>query len=316
MTHTAEAALRVGTRGSRLALWQAERVAAGLRAIDRRRPVVLVPIASAGDHHHDTAVADLGVIGIFTREIELALLEQRIDVAVHSLKDLPVVAPPGLIIAALLPRDDPRDALVAPGLAPAAADLALLPRGARVATSSLRRQAEVLRHRPDCRVVELRGNVPTRIDRALRGEVDAIVVSQAGLVRLDLTPPGHAVLPPALMLPAPAQGTIAVQVRDDDVAVHAWVAQLDDAPTRRCTTAERTVMALLRGGCRVPLGVLAQEQAETLTIQARLCSPDGTRMVEASIGGAATRDGSLAQQVAAALRAQGADAILAALERL
>ena len=316
MTGAADTPLRVGTRGSRLALWQAERVAAGLRAIHRERTVVLVPIESTGDRRSGSSVADLGVIGIFTREIELALLEHRIDVAVHSLKDLPTTMPAGLAIAAVLARDDPRDALVAPGLAAAAASLAALPRGARLATSSLRRQAEVLRHRPDCSVVELRGNVPTRIDKAMRGEVDAVIVSQAGLVRLGLAPPGHAVLDPAIMLPAPAQGTIAAQVRADDAPACAWVAQLDDAVTQRCTAAERAVLAALRGGCRVPLGVLAREHDTTLTVHARVSTPDGVRMVEANASGAASDGEALAHRVAADLRARGADAILAALERL
>jgi len=315
----ADLPLRVGTRGSRLALWQAERVAMALRAARPDRAVEIVTIESAGDRHGAQAIADLGVIGIFTREIELALAESRIDVAVHSLKDLPTASPAGLAIAAVLPRDDPRDALVVPALAgnsSRATDLGALPPKACIATSSLRRRAEVLRHRPDCTVVELRGNVPTRIAKAERGEVDGVVLSQAGLSRLGLAPAGHIVLEPHTMLPAPAQGTIAVQVRAADDATRAWAEGLDDADTRCCTGAERAVLAALRGGCRVPLGVLARIHDGVLLLHARVSTPDGTRMLE-EIATAPRHDAeTLAQSVAVALRARGADAILAALDRL
>jgi hydroxymethylbilane synthase len=316
MANHADTPLRVGTRGSRLALWQAERVAAALRGVDAGLAIEIVSIESAGDRHAGLTIGDLGVIGVFTREIEQALLAGRIDVAVHSLKDLPTAAPPELEIVAVLPRDDPRDAIVAPALAGAGATLAALPAGARIATSSLRRRAEILRHRPDCRVVELRGNVPTRIAKVERGEVDGVVLSQAGLVRLGLAPRGRIVLDPEIMLPAPAQGTIAIQVRAGDAATRARVAPLDDAPTRWCTTVERAVLAALGGGCRVPLGVLARMQEDRLTVHARVATPDGTRMLEEVQTGVAHDPDALVQRVAGALRARGADAILAALDRL
>jgi hydroxymethylbilane synthase len=319
---SADSTLRVGTRGSKLALWQAGRVVAGLRATRPDLRTEIVTIESAGDRHGEAPIADLGIVGIFTREIEHALLDDRIDVGVHSLKDLPTTTPAGLEIAACLRRDESRDALVAPVLSDAhprtgADALAALPAEARIATSSLRRQAEILRHRPDCRVVELRGNVPTRLAKVYAGDVDGVVLSEAGLQRLGFDPPGHVVLEPETMLPAPGQGTIAVEVRSDDAETRAHIASLDDADTRLCTTAERAVLAHLRGGCRVPLGVMARiARGELMILHARVSSPDGRTMVEERVMGPPRDATALARALADALRARGADAILAALERL
>ncbi len=315
MTRPSDAALRIGTRGSKLALWQAERVAALLGA--QQIASEIVPIASHGDLHGQ-AVADLGTVGIFTREIEQALLEERVDVAVHSLKDLPTEAQASLVLAALLPRDDPRDVLVAGALAgrrfeSGRAALAALPPRARLATSSLRRQAELLRARGDLRVVELRGNVPTRLAKVERGEVDGVVLSLSGLVRLGLQPEGKVPLEPEVMLPAPAQGTIAVQVRAGDARTRALVSALDDRPTRICTTAERLLLHALEGGCRVPLGALATLSGETVTLRARLSAADGTHLLEETASGPAGEIGALAERMAEAFRARGAAAILAGL---
>ena len=318
MTRSSDAPVRVGTRGSRLALWQAERVANVLRIRYPGLTVEIVPIESHGDRHDAQSVADLGVTGIFTREIEVALLQREVDVAVHSLKDMPTQGPPGLEIAALLPRDDPRDVMVAQAFAAGGASdpsnpIRSLPRGARVATSSLRRQAELLRQRPDLQVAELRGNVPTRISKVERGEVDAVVLSLSGLERLGLQPAGRAPIDPELMLPAPAQGTIAIQVRSADARAMELVHPLDDPFTRACTTAERLLMAELEGGCRVPLGALASVEAGTMVLRARLHSPDGKRMIEDSTSGPMMDYPAIAAGLAAALRAQGAGDILATL---
>jgi hydroxymethylbilane synthase len=318
MTRPNDAPLRVGTRGSRLALWQAERVAGVLSARYPGLAVEIVPIESHGDRHDAQSVADLGVTGIFTREIELALLQDEVDVAVHSLKDMPTQGPPRLEVAAVLPRDDPRDVLVAAafasgGISNPADPIQSLPHGARVATSSLRRQAELLRQRPDLQVAELRGNVPTRIAKVERGEVDAVVLSLSGLDRLGLQPAGRAPIDPELMLPAPAQGTIAIQVRSGDARAMSLVHPLDDPFTRACTTAERLLMADLEGGCRVPLGALATVETGHLTLRARLHSPDGTRMIEDFASGPMMDYPAIAAGLAAALRVQGADEILAAL---
>lgn len=318
MTRPSDAPLRVGTRGSRLALWQAERVSSVLRARYPGLMVEIVPIESHGDRHDAQSVAELGVTGIFTREIEVALLRDEVDVAVHSLKDMPTQPPPGLEVAALLPRDDPRDVLVARAFAAGGAgDLAnpigALPPGAQVATSSLRRQAELLRQRPDLRVAELRGNVPTRISKVERGEVDAVVLSLSGLHRLGLEPAGRAPIDPELMLPAPAQGTIAIQVRSRDSRAMELVHRLDDPVTRACTTAERLLMADLEGGCRVPLGALATVAAGTLRLRARLHSADGKRMIEDSAAGPTSDFAAIAAGLAHALRVRGAGEILAGL---
>jgi len=315
----AEGVLRIGTRGSHLARWQAERVASALRERDPLLQLEIVTIASHGDLHGQ-AVGDLGTTGIFTREIERALQDGEVDVAVHSLKDLPTTFPTGLELAALLPRDDPRDVLVATALvggdfADGAAAIAALPPRARIATSSLRRCAELLYARPDLQVVELRGNVPTRITKVERGEVDGVVLSLAGLLRLELHPPGAVPIDPDVMLPAPGQGTIAVQTRSDDRRVLAQVAGLDDHVTRVCTTAERLLLNALEGGCRVPIGALAQlaSDGDTVHLLARLSTPDGKTRLEESASGSAGQLADLVQRMAASFRNRGAANILAAV---
>jgi len=310
--------LRIGTRGSDLARWQAERVAAVLRARHPNLDIELVFVESTGDQHVAASVASLGEAGIFTRAIEAALLDGRVDVAVHSLKDLPTESPEGLVVAAVLPRDDPRDVLVAPSLAgrglvdgDGAAALAALPRSARIGTSSLRRRADLRRARPDLQVVEMRGNVPTRVAKAECGEIDGVVLAQAGLARLGLVPVGRVILDPETMLPAPAQGTIAVQVRDGDHATLACVRDVDDAPTRICTDAERALLHALEGGCRVPLGALARLDGSMLLLRARLQTADGRTMLEDVDMGPATEGPALAQRMALEFRAHGAARILA-----
>jgi hydroxymethylbilane synthase len=315
MTRPSDPTVRIGTRGSRLALWQAERVAALLHARYPQVQTQIVPIASHGDLHGQ-AVADLGTVGIFTREIEAALGKGAVDIAVHSLKDLPTTSPPALAVAALLPRDDPRDVLVAGALTSGTftsgrAALAALPPQTQLATSSLRRRAELLRARADLQIIELRGNVPTRLAKVERGEVGGVVLSLAGLLRLGLEPPGRVPLEPELMLPAPAQGTIAVQVRADDARTAELVAALDDRATRICTTVERLLLHELEGGCRVPLGALATLDGEVVTLHARLSAADGTQLLEETARGPATELVRLAHGMAEALRARGAAAILA-----
>jgi hydroxymethylbilane synthase len=312
--------LRIGTRASRLALWQAERVAAVLATMRADVDTEIVRIESHGDRDRSTSLADLGTVGIFTREIEAALHDGRADVAVHSLKDMPTESPEGLRVVALLPRDDARDVLIAPSLhgfaGPAGNELQALAAGARVGTSSLRRRAELLRARADLRIVDLRGNVPTRIGRVESGDLDAIVLSLAGLTRLDLHPAGAVPLSMQQMLPAPAQGTIAIQIRTDDVATGDCLAALDDATTRRTTDTERLVLHHLEGGCRIPLGVYAHLRDNVLVLQARLTQPDGKAVVDSLQSGAAADWRLLASQVADDIRAQGGDAILQAARGL
>jgi hydroxymethylbilane synthase len=308
--------LRIGTRGSRLAMWQAERVATTLAQVRPDVDTEIVRIDSTGDRDRVTSLASLGTVGIFTREIEAALQDGRTDVAVHSLKDMPTEAPPGLRVAALLQRDDPRDVLVAPALdghdpERGEAALADLPPNARIGTSSLRRRAELLRNRPDLRIQDIRGNVNTRLGR-LQKDLDAIVLSYAGLLRLGLKPAGAVPLPIHHMLPAPAQGTIAVQVRADDSATSECIAQLDHQPTRITTDVERLLLHHLEGGCRIPLGAHATLHSDQLTLQGRLTSPDGKTVLEHRVDRPASQWRELAADVARNLRAQGGTELLQA----
>jgi hydroxymethylbilane synthase len=303
--------VRIGTRGSALALWQAQRVRDLLLQAHPQIAAELVRIDSHGDRSQGQSIADIGVIGIFTREIERALLDQRVDVAVHSLKDMPTEPPPGLVVAAVLQRDDVRDLLVARCLAGAppmsgAAALARLPAGARIGTSSLRRRAELLRARNDFDVVPLRGNVPTRIAHVEGGELDGVVLSACGLARLGIHVAGAALIEPEIMLPAPAQGTIAVQVREDDTVTRDLVARLDDVETRLCTGAERQLLRALGGGCRVPIGALARVDGDTLHLVGRVSKPDGSRVLEASESGPRGDSERVVASVAERLLAWGA----------
>jgi len=313
--------LRIGTRGSRLAVWQAERARDVLRALHPQLQFEIVEIQSHGDERQTHNIQDLGAIGIFTREIERSLLDDQVDVAVHSLKDLPTESLPELVVAALLPRDDPRDALVANalrGFEDAAMRVALsaLPRAARIGTSSLRRRAQLLRLRPDLEVVDLRGNVPTRLAKVDEGELDGVVLSSAGLDRLGLLPPGCVRLDPEIMLPAPAQGTIALQVRANDAQTRALVAGADDRDTRITTTCERLLLHALHGGCRVPLGALAHIESETLTLRARLLSVDGKTLLASSASGPPADPEPIANRVAQELLSQGAAELLAQARHL
>ena len=268
--------LRIGTRGSALALWQAERVKALLQA--RGFSSELQVIRTSGDEGSVRPRQYVEGKGLFTRELEDALLDRRIDVAVHSLKDLGAELPEGLELAAFPEREDARDAIISrpPG------GLESLARGARVGTSSLRRIAALRAARPDAEIVPLRGNVPTRVGRVERGDVDAVILAMAGLRRLGLD---EAAVPldPRVFVPAPGQGALAIQVRSGDAAVRKAVVPLDDAKVRLAVEAERSAMAELEGGCRVPLGVNARSVDGHLVLHATVYSPDGTRSLRAEL---------------------------------
>jgi hydroxymethylbilane synthase len=266
--------LRVGTRGSALALWQADEVCRLLREQDPDIRPERVIIKTLGDRRTDVQPADLGEVGLFTKELERELLRGDVDIAVHSLKDLPTADTSGLRLSAILPREDPRDALVGP----AGLTLDTLPPGARVGTSSLRRRAQLLSRRPDIRVLGLRGNVPTRLDRLTRNEYDALIMAMAGLKRLGLQ--GHVcqVIEPDDLLSAPGQGAVAVQVRADDERAGGWTAGLDHAPTRIATATERAVLARLEAGCHAPVGALATWEGDSLDLRVVVGRVDGTRI--------------------------------------
>ena len=303
--------LRAGTRGSRLALWQTDLVASRLRQAWPGLQVERVLITTLGDRVSDVPLPRIGAKGVFTRELEDALRAGTIDLAVHSLKDLPTELPPGLVIAAILERADPRDALVGPS--PVTIDT--LRAGARIGTSSLRRRAQLLARRPDLDVRDLRGNVPTRVDKVLAGDLDAAVLALAGLTRLGLSDRVVEVFGTDVMLPAPGQGALAVEIRADDQRTAAWLAPLEDRDTRLATTAERTMLAQLEGGCQAPIGALATfADVGILRLEGLVIDLDGDdgvrRVVEAPVtdhAGAVA----LGQAVAAGLHAGGADAILA-----
>jgi hydroxymethylbilane synthase len=302
-------ALRIGTRASALALWQAREVASRIAAQPDAPAVELVHIRTSGDLQSERPLWQVRGQAFFTREIDRALLAAEVDVAVHSLKDLPTQLDAGLELAALLPRADPRDALVSRG----GATLAALPAGARIGTSSLRRRAFLARLRPDAALLELRGNVPTRLERVQRGEYDAIVLAAAGLARLGLAQHVSEYLPAESFLPAVSQGVIGVCARSGDVATRRWLAALDDRDARLAASAERALLKRLEGGCQVPLGALATVDRDTLTLMACVCTLDGTRHLTARAAAPAAPASAeaLGVRLAEELLARGAGELMA-----
>lgn len=268
--------LRIGSRGSPMALRQTafvrDRLLAAHPDLAAYGAVEIVTIRTTGDRVQDRVLAEIGGKGLFAKEIEEALIAGRVDLAVHSLKDLETWLPDGLAITCVLPRDDPRDVLVSAS----AASLAALPNGARIGTASLRRQAQLLRHRPDLVVVPVRGNVGTRLRKLQAGEVDAIVLALCGLERLDLT--GHAseILPREIMLPAVGQGALAIECRADDEGVRRLLEPLQDPISAACVGAERAMLAALDGSCRTPIAGLAEAEGDRLMIEGLLLKPDGS----------------------------------------
>ena len=303
------ATLRIGTRASALALWQAREVAARIAAQPDSPAVELVHIRTSGDQQTERPLWQVRGQAFFTREIDRALLAKEVDIAVHSLKDLPTQLDAGLELAALLPRADPRDALL--GLR--GATLAALPAGARIGTSSLRRRAFLARLRPDAMLLELRGNVPTRIERLQHGEYDAIVLAAAGLVRLGLAQHVTEYLPAESFPPAVSQGVIGVCARSGDEATLRWLAALDERDARLAASAERALLRRLEGGCQVPLGALATVRGDTLTLMASVCALDGTRHLAARAESPAAPASAeaLGVRVAEELLARGAGELMA-----
>lgn len=266
--------IRLGTRRSALARWQAAFVASALVGRHPGTEVEVVPIESDGDREPELPLERMEGTGWFTASLERALLEERIDLAVHSHKDLPVTESPGLVIAAIPPRGPVEDTLCARN----GARLDDLPPGARVGTSSLRRTAQLLLRRPDLDCVSIRGNVPSRLGQVDRGDLDAVVLARAGLERLGLTN-AIEIFPPDAFLPAPAQGALAVQARSGDAELVRMLAALDHAPTRAAVTAERALLHALHGGCAAPVGAYATIRGSVLTLLAGVFAPDGTRSI-------------------------------------
>jgi hydroxymethylbilane synthase len=300
--------LRLGTRGSRLALVQCETVANALRA--RGVDVEMQLIKTSGDRLAQVALADFGGKALFVREIEEALFDGRIDVGVHSLKDVPGELPDGLCLAAFPPREDPRDVLVTR----AGGTLGELAKGAAVGTSSLRRRVQLLAGRPDLRVEPIRGNVETWLAKLESGTYDAIVLARAGLKRLALTPVHALGLSVEEFLPAVGQGTLALEVRARDRRSAELLSPLDDARTRTEAEAERAFLHRLGAGCHTPVAGHARRDGETLHVTGLVASPDGATILRASISGLAATSETLGQKLADELLARGARRLLTSCE--
>jgi hydroxymethylbilane synthase len=276
--------LRIGTRGSRLALWQANAVRDALAAAHGFDPaeIEIAVIRTSGDRIQDRSLAEAGGKGLFTKEIEEALIAGSVHVAVHSAKDMQTFLPAGLAIGACLAREDVRDALVARD----ADSLDALPRGARVGTASLRREALIRRARPDLTIGLLRGNVPTRLARVVAGEFEATLLAAAGLRRLGLEEHVSAMLPPEKFPPACGQGAVAIECRADDRPIRDLLAAIDHHPTSTAIECERAFLAALDGSCRSPIAGCARAEGETLRFDGILLSQDGSEFYEASMSGA------------------------------
>jgi hydroxymethylbilane synthase len=294
--------LRLATRSSPLALWQAHHVATLLHP----RAVALVPVETHGDRDRVTALAAMGGFGAFTKAIQDALLAGQADLAVHSLKDLPTIPTPGVMLAAVPARGPAGDAFVSHKWYCFDA----LPRGATIGTSSIRRRAMLANCRPDLTLIDLRGNVETRLRKLAEQNLDAIVLAEAGLDRLGLRSEIREVLDPEWMLPAVGQGAIAVECRKDDRETRAAVVLLTDYPTLQRVTAERAMLAALGGGCLVPIGATSSFRDNSLTIRGMVLSPDGRRKVSATHRGPGDAPLALGQELAAMLLAEGAGELL------
>jgi hydroxymethylbilane synthase len=306
--------LRIGTRSSNLARWQAEWVANRLRSHHPGLNVELIEIRTQGDRDRNSPLAAIGGTGLFTKEIQRAVIDRKVDVAVHSLKDLPTQNPAELILAAVPRREDVADALIAP----VHQTLQALPAGSRIGTSSLRRRAQLLYLRPDIEVTTIRGNVESRLNQALGGKLDAVILASAGLHRLSLHNHITQRLAPLDFLPAVGQGALGVECHVEDKITHSLLLPLDDAPTRRAILAERTALAELEGGCLVPVAAWARDievnvdlgNPGELALDAAVFDPDGRDRIAVALTGSREDPRELGVRVARALCAQGAKPLL------
>lgn len=309
MSYSSSRPLRIATRKSLLALWQADYVKAELEKHHPGLRVELVPLTSRGDKILDVPLAKVGGKGLFVKELETALLEGDADIAVHSMKDVPMEFPEGLGLAVICPREDARDAFVSHRFA----SLDDLPPGAVVGTSSLRRQCQLLAARPDLKITFLRGNVQTRLQKLDDGDYDAIILAAAGLLRLGLKDRIRAYIAPELSLPAGGQGAVGVECRLDDSAVRALLAPLHHEPTAEQVTAERAMNRRLQGGCQVPIACYALHRDQGLWLRGLVGAPDGSQMLFDEISGPVEDAEAMGITLAERLLAAGADKILAAV---
>jgi hydroxymethylbilane synthase len=298
--------IRLGTRGSQLALWQANYVADRLRPVVEPQPVELVTIETHGDQVQDRPLSQLGGFGVFTKAIQQALLDKQIDVAVHSLKDLPTIPIAGLKLAAVPPRGPIGDVFVSLKYE----RFADLPAGAVIGTSSLRRRAQILNQRPDLELVDLRGNVETRLRKLREQELDAIVLAEAGLCRLGLDRSITEVLDPKWMLPAVGQGAIGLECREEDEQTSHFIEALNDPLTWSAVLAERAMLYALGGGCLVPIGAWTRVENDVLTLRGTVLSPDGKRRIVDTHRGPSDKPLGIGNELAAQLLAAGARELL------
>lgn len=298
--------ITIGSRGSRLALKQTEIVRRHLQVVHPNLRFKIKVIRTHGDLDQSLSIFEQNKIGIFTKEIEKRLLQKKIDLAVHSLKDLPTKLPAGLAIGSYLKRDDPRDVLMSRN----GGRISDLVRFASVGTSSLRRQKQLLSHRRDLRITPLRGNVLTRVRRVIKGELDAIVVAKAGLDRLGLNNGFSRLLPIRQMTPCVGQGILATEIRTRDSFIRSIVRPLNDKRAEREAIAERSLLHTLRGGCRVPIGALAQQHKKRLRLQAVVCSVKGSKIIQATLDGPQHKAEELGILLAKKLLHQGAKVLL------
>jgi len=303
--------VRIATRKSPLALWQAEHVRSRLMALHPGLQVELLTMSTQGDRILDSPLAKIGGKGLFVKELEQGMLDGRADIAVHSMKDVPADLPDGLGIGAILEREDPHDAFVSCSYS----SIDELPRHARVGTSSLRRQCQLRVRRPDLEILDLRGNVGTRLAKLDAGDYDAIILACAGLRRLGLAERITCTLTPEEMLPAIAQGVIGVECRSDDVDIHALIEPLNHEETRQRTTAERAMNATLAGGCQAPVAGYSELKGEVLEMRGLVGRPDGSEIISGSVCGVSQDALMLGTQLANDLLSRGARPILEELLR-
>ncbi|MBI2683018.1 MAG: hydroxymethylbilane synthase [Acidobacteriales bacterium] len=296
--------LRIGSRGSQLALWQSNHIATLLRG--QGHTVALEIIKTTGDKITDVPLAKIGAKGLFTSEIEEALAANQVDLAIHSLKDLPTELPPGFELAAVPAREDPRDAFVSTKY-PSLRDL---PKGARVGTSSLRRQAQLRALRQDLELHALRGNVDTRLRKLVSGEYDAVILAHAGLKRLGRIEYVRQVLDPGEMCPAAGQGALGIEIREGDTGVRQALAFLDHPGARAAVSCERATLNALGGGCQVPIGVHAQVAGRVVRVEGVVATPDGARVIRLSLEGDAAQPVHVGEELGRELLAAGAGDIL------
>ncbi|MEX2571617.1 MAG: hydroxymethylbilane synthase [Gemmatimonadota bacterium] len=308
MVDSAERLVRIASRGSQLALWQAESVRAQLIEAHSALRVEIAVVKTTGDKILDVPLARIGDRGLFTKELDEAILAGRADLAVHSLKDVPTTLPDGLTLGAIGRRADPRDALIGP--LGGSASLADLPPGARVGTSSLRRRAQLRHVRPDIEVLDLRGNLNTRLRKLDAGEYDAVILAVAGVVRLGLADRISERLDPPDWLPAVGQGALAIVARAEDMELSELLRAIHDPLTADCVAAERALLRSLEGGCQIPIGALATQNDGQMRIDGLVADIDGEHVLRGWATGRANGAEALGLELADILRNQGADAIL------